>query len=125
MDEKQINSSSRRYNLINNNHIDQQKKTNSNHQQLIPISIDHLSTPGIISHKRRRCSITNQPCLSTQLSSNNEDLIFDRNITMTTTTRGTRKRSAQDDMVTYTTHHFLREHEQYVRIENYFVKFDG
>jgi hypothetical protein len=45
--------------------------------------------------------------------------------TMTTTTRGTRKRSAQDDMVTYTTHHFLREHEQYVRIENYFVKFDG
>jgi hypothetical protein len=117
MDEKQNHSSLRRYNLIN---IDEQNSTNSNnhHQQqqqqqqhLIPISIDYLSTPGTISHKRRRCSITNE---QTQLSSNNQDFIYDRNMTMTDT-RGNRKRSAEDDLVTYTTHHFLREHEQYVK----------
>ncbi|CAF0820508.1 unnamed protein product [Adineta steineri] len=108
MDEKQTNSTLRRYNLINNDHIDEQQRNNSNHQQIIPISIDHLTTSAAISHKQRRCSITNEPSLSTQLSSNNQDFIYDRN-----TTIGTRKRSAQDDIVTYTAHHFLREHEQY------------
>jgi hypothetical protein len=100
MDEKQQNSSLRRYNLIN-----EQNSTNSNHsheqqqqqqQQLIPITIER--------HKRRRSSITNE---YTQLSSNNPDLI-----SMTTN----RKRSAQDDLVTYSAHQFFQEHEQYVRI---------
>jgi len=88
MDEKQKNSSLKRYNIINNN-IDEE-----NHR----ISI---------SHKRRRCSITNE---QTQLSSNNQDFIYERNLTMTNTI-GSRKRSAQDDLITYTTHHFLRENE--------------
>jgi len=99
MDEKQQNSSLRRYHLIN-----EQNSTNSNHsheqqqqqQQLIPITIER--------HKRRRSSITNE---YTQLSSNNPDLI-----SMTTN----RKRSAQDDLVTYSAHQFFQEHEQYVRI---------
>jgi hypothetical protein len=108
MDEKQKNSSLRRYNF----HINESNQTNSNHQQqqqqLIPIS-----TSATISHKRRRSSITNE---QTQLPSNNQDFIYDRNLTMTNAI-GNRKRSAQDDLVTYTTHHFLREHEQYVRIK--------
>ncbi|CAF4443897.1 unnamed protein product, partial [Rotaria sp. Silwood2] len=60
----------------------------------------------------RRCSITNEQSLSTQLCSNSQDFIYDRNLTMTPTI-GTRKRSAQDDLVTFTTHHFLQEHEPY------------
>ena len=94
MDEKANNSSLRRY----INHIDEE----NHHQQILPISID--------IHKRRRSSITNE----SSVSSNNQDFIYNRNIPMTTTI-ATRKRSAQDDMFTYTTHHFLREHEQYVR----------
>jgi hypothetical protein len=86
MDDKQNNSSLRRY----NNHIDEE----NNHQQ-------------IESNKRRRSSITNEQ----SLSSNNQDFGFNRNIPIEN-----RKRSAQDDMITYTTHHFLREHEQYVSI---------
>jgi len=78
--EKQNNSSLRRYNLINNNH-------------LIPISID--------PHKRHRSE-------QIQLPSNNQDLIFNRNISMT----DKRKRSAQDDLITYSTHHFIRNDEQ-------------
>jgi len=108
MDEKQKNSSLRRYNLINNIHINESNQTNSNHQQQLIIPI---STSATISHKRRRSSITNE---QTQLSSNNQDFIYDQNLTMTNS-KGNRKRSAQDDLVTYTTHHFLREHEQYVK----------
>jgi len=91
MDDKQNNSSSRRY----NNHIDEEL----NHQQI-----------------RRRSSITTEQTLS----SNNQDFIYNRNIPMLTNIP-TRKRSAQDDMITYTTHHFLREHEQCVR--NSFISF--
>lgn len=120
MDEKQKNSSLRRYNLIHNIHINESNQTNSNHQQPQQLIIP-ISTSATISHKRRRSSITNE---QTQLSSNNQDFIYNQNLTMTNSI-GNRKRSAQDDLVTYTTHHFLREHEQYVRIENYFVKFDG
>jgi hypothetical protein len=98
MDEKQDNSSLRRYHLIN-----ELNSTNSNHsneqqqQRLISIPIE--------KHKRRRSSITNE---YTQLSSNNPDLI-----SMITN----RKRPAQDDLVTYNTHHFFQEHEQYVRLK--------
>ncbi|CAF1191654.1 unnamed protein product [Rotaria sordida] len=109
MAENQNNSSSKRYNSINN----EQNRTNSNHEQLIPISIEYLSTPITISNKRcRRSSITNEQSLSTQLCSNNQDFIYDRNLTMTPII-GTRKRSAQDDLVAFTTHQFLQEHEQY------------
>jgi len=87
MDEKQNNSSLRRYNLINNNH---------QQELIIPISIDHSST-----HKRHRSE-------QIELPSNNQDLIFNRNISTT----DKRKRPAQDDLVTYSTHHFLREDEQ-------------
>ncbi|CAF1137925.1 unnamed protein product [Rotaria sp. Silwood1] len=116
MAENENNSSLRRYNnnnLINNDHIDEENnRTNSNHEQLIPISIEYLSTPVTISNKRRRCSMTNEQSLSTQLYSNNQDFIYDRNLNLTSTI-GTRKRSAQDDLVTFTTHQFLHEHEPF------------
>lgn len=125
MAEKQNNSSSRRYNLMNNNNnnnnnsIDGQTRTNSNHEQLIPMPIEYLSTPASISNKRRRCSITSEQSLSTQACSNNQNFIYDQNITMATAIE-TRKRSAQDDLVAFTTHHFLREYEHYVRNEYIF-----
>ncbi|CAF1497888.1 unnamed protein product [Rotaria sp. Silwood1] len=116
MAENENNSSLRRYNnnnLINNDHIDEENnRTNSNHEQLIPISIEYLSTPVTISNKRRRCSMTNEQSLSTQLYSNNQDFIYDRNFNLTSTI-GTRKRSAQDDLVTFTTHQFLHEQEPF------------
>jgi hypothetical protein len=104
MDEKSNKSSLRRYHF----YIDEQDRNNNNNS-----SIDHLSSAATISHKRRRCSITNEQFLSTQVSSNNQDFIFDRNITMTTT----RKRSAQDDIAAHTTHDFFREYDQHVRNE--------
>ena len=105
MDEKEKNSSLRRYNLINNIPISSQTSINLTHQQLIPIS-----TSAVTSHKRRRSSITNE---YTQLSSNNQDFIYNQNLTMTNSIEN-RKRPAQDDLITYTTQHFLREHDQYV-----------
>lgn len=96
MAEKSSNSSSRRYHT----HIDEE----NNHQQLLPILID--------SHKRRRSSITNEQRL---LSNSDHDFIYNRDISMTTSTIRTRKRSAQDDMINYATQNFLQEHEQYVR----------
>ncbi len=88
MDEKSNPSSLRRYNFLDNN---------ESQELLIPISIDHFST-----HKRRRGE-------QTQIASNNPDLISNRT--------ENRKRSAEDDLLPYSTHHFLREHEQSVRIE--------
>lgn len=104
MDERQKNSSLRRYNLFPNNDEENQQ------QRLIPIST---------SHKRRRSSITTE---SSQLSSNNQDFIYDQNLTITNSI-GSRKRSAQDDLITYTTHHFLREHEQHVNRREKKVEF--
>jgi hypothetical protein len=83
MDEKSNPSSLRRYNFLDNN---------ESQELLIPISIDHFST-----HKRRRGE-------QTQIASNNPDLISNRT--------ENRKRSAEDDLLPYSTHHFLREHEQ-------------
>ena len=60
------------------------------------------------SKKRRRSSITND---YTQFSSNNQDLISNQNLSMTTN----RKRSAEDDLITYSTQHLFRDHEQSVR----------
>ena len=116
MDEKQTNSTLRRYHLLSTEHHEdeQQQRMISNHQQIIPISIDHhLATPTTLSNKRRRCSITTEPTLSSYLPSNTPDFIYDQNLPMTAA-RATRKRSAQDDLGTHATHNFLRDHEHYV-----------
>ena len=92
MDEKQDNSSLRRYHLINEQNSTNSNQSNEQQQQRFE------------RHKRRRSNEY------TQLSSNNPDLF-----SMTTN----RKRPAQDDLVTYNTHQFFQEHEQYVRLINY------
>ena len=112
MAEKSNKSSSRR---IHNNRIDEQNRHNFNQEQLVSLTPEYLTTSAPISYKRRHCSITNEQTLSTQLPSNNQDFIYDQNFTMTSTV-GTRKRSAQDDLITCTTHHFLPQNEQYVRV---------
>ncbi|CAF1220779.1 unnamed protein product [Rotaria magnacalcarata] len=110
-EKKKNNSSLRRYSLINNDQVGEENRANSNREQPIPISIEYLSTPATISNKRRRSSITNGQSLSTQVSSNSRDFIYDRNFSMTPTV-GTRKRSAQDDLATFTTHQFIHERQQ-------------
>ncbi|CAF1039853.1 unnamed protein product [Adineta ricciae] len=118
MDEKQTNPTLRRYHLLSTEHHEdeqqqQQQRMLSNHQQIIPISIDHhLATPTTLSNKRRRCSITTEPTLSSYLPSNTPDFIYHQNLPITIA-RGARKRSAQDDLDTDATHHFLRDHEHY------------
>lgn len=115
MADKSNNSLLGRFSLISNDHNDEENRTNSNNeqQQAIPISIEYLSTPATISNKRRRSSITNEQLLSSELSANNQDFIYDRNLTLTSAIR-TCKRSAQDDLDTFTTHSFVQEHPSYV-----------
>jgi hypothetical protein len=91
MAERQDKSSLRRYRL-SNEHLP--TDFNSTHDQLIPITMDR--------HKRHRSNEY------TQLFSHQPDPITNSNVSMTTN----RKRSAQDDSITHSTHSFFQDHEQ-------------
>ena len=117
--EEKSNSALRRYHLIHPRPSDQQDRTNpADFQRLIPLTMDHLPSSAGLQNKRRRCSITTESSLSTPISSHDPDLIFDRSLPTTTavaTPSGASKRSAQDDTAAYSTPHFLRDQDHYVR----------
>lgn len=91
MAEQQDKSSLRRYQLSND-----QLPTdfNSTPEQLIPITMER--------HKRHRSNDY------TQLYPHQPDQLVHSNVSMT----NNRKRSAQDDSITHSTHSFFRDHEQ-------------
>jgi hypothetical protein len=83
--------------------IDEQNPNIHSHcQRLIPISMDHLPSSTIISHKRRRSSTINE---QSELFFNNQHFIYNQNILPITTT--TRKRPIQDE-------YFSQEYDQQV-----------
>lgn len=116
--EEKSNSALRRYHLIHPSPSDQQDRTNpDDFQRVISLTMGHLPSPAGLTNKRRRCSITTESSLSAPISSHAPDLTFDRSLptAAVATPSGASKRSAQDDTAAYSTPHFLRDQDHYVR----------
>ena len=116
MNEKSQASSLRRYPLVNpligNEHESMSNSSFSSsssreYQQLIPINLEHVSTLGNLSSKRRRSSITSESSRPNLISTIPEDFIDQR-------MSSRRKRSAQDDIDAYPSPHMHRDHDRYV-----------
>ena len=108
MEDKSKSSEKRNRSMRHLHGDDQQEFPTDDYQRLIPISTDHLASAASISPKRRRCSITTD---SIQTSPTEQDFIYDRPMP---NMFNTRKRTAQDDMFTYTHPSLFREQDHYV-----------
>lgn len=109
MNEKSQASSHRRYPLIDprlENEHESISNSSCEYQQLIPISLEHVSTPGNLSSKRRRSSITSEASRINPISTSHDDFLDHR-------ISSRRKRSAQDDIDAYPSSHGHRDHERY------------
>jgi len=83
--------------------IDKQNQNMNSHcQRIVPISIDHLPSSTVNSHKRLRSSTINE---QSDLFPNNHPSIYTHNILPITTSR---KRSVEDDS-------YIQQYDQHVR----------
>lgn len=117
MNENSQASSLRRYPLVNpligneletmSNSSFSSSSSSREYQQLIPINVEHVSTLGNLSSKRRRSSITSESSRPNLISTIPEDFIDQR-------MSSRRKRSAQDDIDAYPSPHIHRDYDRYV-----------